>query len=361
MDQEISPQNECGPTGPAGGINAHLWSRDGFLGVNAIGLQPGYTPDFISAEGLHVPRRLQIENIDAKDRTDPNALPTEILTCRTGEVTICVSRRRDPMPFTLRNVEADELHFIQRGHVRFDTEFGSIEAGEADFVCLPRSSAYRMVPLSGDLLDVIIESAGAFDFDTPAPFGMIDHGGDVRRAAIIPCDPSTLPPPQEHLMILKAQDGISRFTVATDPLVTIAQVGGKPPVWALNLSAVHPVSYGGLGGPPAQFLSSPNGVTLLYTLSARQSKMRPPVHHNADYDELIFYARGPGAYGRVTEPGTLTIVPKGVAHHGPSEDVPEGYLSWLLETRSTMRFTPDALAQTKLMETGLYGVHPSEA
>lgn len=349
-------RDEAGNAAP----NVHLWSREGFLGTNAIGLQPGYTPDFVRAEGLHVPRRLHVQDIATADQSEPTALPTTVMTSRNHDVTLSVSRRREAMPYTLRNVEADELHFIQQGQVRFDTEFGSIEAGAADFVCLPRASAYRMTPLSDDLLDLIVESRGALRFDTPAPFGMIEQARDVRRASIAqpPSPPSFA---GEHLLILKATDGITHFTKTADPLATIAQIGGQTPVWALNLSAVQPVSYGGLGGPPAQFLASPNSDLLLYTLSARASRMRPPVHHNADYDELIFYARGPGHYGRMTEPGTLSIVPKGVTHHGPSEDVPEGYLAWLLETRATMRFTSEVLAITKLMETGSYGIHPSDS
>lgn len=339
--------------------NVHLWSRDGFIGQAAIGIQPEYTPDFISAEGLHVPRQFQVEQFACADESDPNALPTPILVSRKQDATISVSRRREPMPFTLKNVEADELHFIQRGSVLFETEFGEIEAGESDFVCIPRAAAYRMTPNTDDFIDVIVESAGALKFDTPAPFGMIDFGQDVRRAVIT--NPSQTAPTQDgnHILIMKATDGITRYVKPVDPLATLNQVGGDAPVWAINLTAIQQISYGGLGGPPAQFLGTKDSAVLMYDLSSRPSKLRPPVHDNADYDEIIYYVRGPGQYGAITEPGTLTCVPKGVTHHGPDEDVPEGYQAWLLETHSTMRFTPEALKQAKLMETSGYGPHPS--
>jgi len=57
----------------------------------------------------------------------------------------------------------------------------------------------------------------------------------------------------------------------------------------------------------------------------------------------------------------LTWVPKGVAHHGPTEDVPEGYYAWMLESRSTLRLAEAALKVAQLMETDLYGPHPSSA
>ena len=74
---------------------------------------------------------------------------------------------------------------------------------------------------------------------------------------------------------------------------------------------------------------------------------------NADFDEVICYVRGPGVRGGCSEPGTLTCVPKGVIHHGPSENVPEGYQAWLMETRATLRWTSEAIAASALMERRL--------
>lgn len=339
--------------------NVTLWSRGGFLGASAVTLQPGYTPDYVSVQGAHAPRRLVLSRLDAPDRADPTALPLTVLTSAAGAA-IGLSRRREAMPFVFRNVECDELHFIQSGSVRFDTEFGAIEAAEDDFVFIPRSVAYRTVPLSEDLLALIVESPQALDFDLPTQFGMVNMAMDVRRAAVAPptAPPSAAPPPV-HELILKARDGLTRFLKPTDPLFAVAHIAGDSPVWALNLRKINPVSFGGMGGAPAHFLAAPGKAMLVFTLSSRASKMRAPVHHNADYDEIIIYTRGPGAYGAADEPGTLMLTPKGVTHHGPSEDVPEGYLAWLIETHSTMRFTPEALAAATLMETGLYGVHPS--
>ena len=83
------------------------------------------------------------------------------------------------------------------------------------------------------------------------------------------------------------------------------------------------------------------------------------IHVNADFDEVVHYVRGPGA-GHCTEPGTLTWS-KGVVHHGPKEDVAEGYAAGLLETRATLRWTPEAIAELQLMETENYARHPSAA
>lgn len=351
---ESKPKGQGTPATPEPHVD--LWSRDGFTGTNAIGLRAGYTPDFLSVEGPHAPKRLGLLDVPTTDQSDPAALPTLLMSSRRG-ITLSLSRRKTATPFTFRNTEADELHFVQRGSVRYETEFGLLAAGAGEMVCLPRSVAYRVAPGSDDLVTLIMESPEPLRFDTPAPFGMINFGLALRHAQIPPPEPP--PVVSSHVLLLKSEDGITRYVKPLDPLAALAQVGGECPVWALKLADVQPISYGGLGGPPAQFLASRDKSMMFFTLSARASRMRAPVHHNADYDELILYVQGPGAWGEVREPGTLCHTPKGVTHHGPSEDVPEGYQALLLETRATLRFSATGDRYARLMETGQYGLHPS--
>jgi homogentisate 1,2-dioxygenase len=160
------------------------------------------------------------------------------------------------------------------------------------------------------------------------------------------------------VVLVRAFDGVTRYVKPHDPLAAVELVRGTVPVWKVSLAeiAARPRV---LAGPPVAFAGTPHADELLYNLSAVAGKRRPPIHHNADYDEVILYFRGPGAWGAVDEPGTLTWVPKGVVHHGPPEDVPEGYLAFLLDSRSTLRLTPAGRAAAELMETGLYGRHPA--
>jgi homogentisate 1,2-dioxygenase len=341
-------------SGNAAPPTPHLWSRDGFLGANAIALRADYTPSYHSVIGPHAPHRINLFEIRTDDMADPWALPTPIMTARSG-LELSVSRRRTASPFTLRNAEADELVFVQSGRARFLTDFGDIDAGPLDFVLLPRAISYRVEPLDQDLLLLILASPEPLRFDTPAPFGMINFSTAVRRSQIAAEGPRRQAP---HPLVIKSFDGVTRFDMVNDPLQALRQVGGTTPVWALNLKDIVPISYGDRGGPPAQFLSAADTSVMSYTLAARPGG-RPPVHHNADYDELILYAEGPGVWGNVSEPGTLSWVPKAVTHHGPAEDVPEGFQAWLIEVRPTMRITPAAQPHAALIETSDYGLQTS--
>ncbi|HXQ52505.1 MAG TPA: hypothetical protein VN802_15530 [Stellaceae bacterium] len=339
------------PGGPP--PNLESWSREGFTGESAAVIRPHYTPDYLSVEGPHAPHRLDIHNVMAPDRTDPEALPQVVAASRSG-VKLAVSARAARMPYVVRNVEADEIHFIQDGALRFETDFGALDAGAGDFCMIPRAVGHRIAPLQAPTCSLIVESPWAMRLDTPAPHGMINLERDVRRARIEAPGQSG----GETTLLIKTRDDVTRYLKPHDPLASVRQAGGASPVWAIALSKIAPMTYVPHGGPPGHFALSRGKEVLLYTLSARPGG-RPPIHDNADYDELIFYVRGPGAWGKVSEPGTLTWVPKGVSHHGPPEDVPEGYLAWLLETADTLRLTPAGLAAAEPMETGLYGRHPT--
>jgi homogentisate 1,2-dioxygenase len=334
--------------------NVQLWSREGFGGPLSVLVRPTNGTEYISVQGPHAPRRAVLERMVPADQTDVEALPSVVATSKIG-VRLLVSGRPRPMPFVVRNVDADEIHFIQSGEVRFETDAGSLIAGEGDFVCVPRSVAYRFAPTGSNMRSLIVESPSALQLTPPGPAGMINFARDVHYADV----DRDIPPGGATRLLLKSADGENTtFLLPHDPLSLAERIPSGVPVWKLNLANIQLVAYLPEGGPPSPFLSSHAKDILMFNLSARPGG-RAPIHVNADFDEVVHYVRGPGAWGHCTEPGTLTWVPKGVVHHGPREDVPEGYAAWLLETRATLRWTPEAIATSELMETENYARHPS--
>jgi homogentisate 1,2-dioxygenase len=319
------------------------WSREGFYGDGFNVIRPNHVPDYLSVNGPHAPHRLTMAEVSLPDRSDPEALPVPVLVGRSG-VQLSVSGRERAMPFVFSNVEADEVYFIQQGEVAFATAYGTIGGLPGDFVFIPRAVPYCVRPTRRPTLMVIAEIPGAVRLDMAPPFAVSTESATVEMAG----------GEGETTWLVKSFDGITRYVKPYNILAVEATDGGTNPVWKISLKDIPPNE----AGHPTQFAASPNKDELLYTLSARRRR-RPPIHYNADYDEVIIYFAGPGAWGSVTEPGTLTWVPKGIAHHGPSEDVSEGYLAWMLESRSTLRLTPVGLKVAQLMELDMYGRHPS--
>jgi len=320
------------------------WSREGFYGDGFNVIRQHHVPDYLSVDGPHAPHRLAIGEVTLPDRRDPEALPVPVLIGRSG-VQLSVSGRERPMPFVVSNVEADEVYFIQEGEVTFATAYGTINGLPGDFVFIPRAVPYSVSPVRGPTLMLIVEIPGAVRFDMAPPFAVSKESAAVKMSEN---------GEGETTWLVKSFDGVTRFVKPYNILAAVALDGGTNPVWKVNLQNIPPNE----AGHPTQFAASPNKDELLYTLSARRRR-RPPIHYNADYGEVIIYFAGPGAWGSVKDPGTLTWVPKGIAHHGPSEDVREGYLAWMLESRSTLRLTPAGLKVAQLMELDMYGAHPS--
>jgi homogentisate 1,2-dioxygenase len=341
---------------PAGPPNIELWTREGFLGDSLAIIRPHHTPDYLRVEGPHAPRRLNLAGLEAPDAADPWAMPLVLAEGRTG-LRISLSTRHEAMPFTFRNVETDEIHFVQEGSFQFQTDCGTLDADPGDFIVIPRSVAYRVTPATAGRV-TIVESPGAMTLDTPTPVGMINPALDISYPSWTAGAPPLRTSDRESVLLLKSFDGITRFTKAEDPLAIAAIAPGPKPVWKINLSRIQPATYHPKGGPPSQFMTSSGNDLMFYTMSARPTG-RAPIHHNADYDEIVLYHAGPGAWGAVNTPGTMTWVPKGVTHHGPDENVPEGYLAWLLECRDTLRFSDAAVRASELIETSEFGRHPT--
>jgi len=326
------------------------WTREGFAGDGAHVRRPDFGPQFLRAEGSHVPRRLNVANV-AVAPDGAGAAAVELAKATSGARLSLVSRRSST-PYVERNVDCDEVYFVQHGEARVRTSFGTLTAGAGEFVCIPRGVTYQIGVPADPLLAVLIESPKALRLSTKRP-DLLDPERDVRRPVFAASPAGN----DEVLLLLKGGNATTRFLLPHDPLAASEFLGGVQPVWKVHLSQVRPAT----DSSPVQFLETDGNDVLLYTLSARPGRRRPPVHINADYDEIIYYFCGPGAWGAVDEPGTLTCVPRGVAHQGPSEDVPAGYLAWLLETRETLQWSPAALAVAELMETDMYGRHTSAA
>jgi homogentisate 1,2-dioxygenase len=330
------------------GVAIH--TREGFVGDICAMLRPNSVHQYLKVSGPHAPHRVDLSKLPLQDREDPRALVAPFLAGRSG-LTISASALAHPTPFVRKNAEFDELHFIQEGEIDFVTAFGTLHSEPGDFVYIARSVGFRLVPVTQSTLRLIVEIPERLKLAPSQPFGIVDFARHVIRPDA--SKPSANGPRE---LWLKSFDGVTRYTMRDDPLAFAASLGGPVPAWKLNLTHIAQQTTTSGVCPPAQFAETPTRHSLFFTLSSRVVG-RPPHHDNADYDEVILYFRGPGAWGSVDTPGVLTWVPKGATHWGATEEVPEGYWAWLLECADTLRLTEAAGRAAELMETGLYGPH----
>lgn len=339
-----SPDDVSAIGGPP---NIDLYTRNGFAGPMATIVRTQYSPAYTGVEGTYAPHRLDVHDLSAAAFTDSRALPVAIL--EGDGVSVEVARRSEPTAFAMRNVLADELHYVLEGQGRIETDFGVLDVRAGDIIVLPRAVTYRYGAIASPLHEIIVVTASELKVDPENAPGVLNV--DLHVDAPIP-DPTTMGPPGQYRVIIRHGSAFTTYFYDYDPVPCLA-TAGAPIVRRFNMENVHGlgVTQGGL--MPPRLINDDSKRTLIFHLGNRQSD-RPPVHHNADYDEVIFYVAGPGHYGAVDKPGTVTWTPKGVIHQGPEENIPEGYQAWLLETRSALSLTPAGHEIASLMETAQF-------
>lgn len=333
--------------------NIEVYTRNGFIGPTATIIRAQYTPPYIKVQGSYAPYRFDVNELSAAAFDDPRALPVALL--EGDGVSVELSHRTQASPVAFRNVLADEVHYVMEGQARLDTDFGYLDLTAGDFVLLPRAVTYRYAAVTGRLRETIVvtESEMSVDPDNAPGVLNVDHDVDSPKA-----DPASDRGPGEYEVIVRHGKEFTSYFYDYDPMPCLA-AAGAPVVRRFNFKNVHALGVEKGNIMPPRLINDPTTRTLIFNLSNRRSD-RPPVHHNADYDEIIFYVAGPGHYGAIDKPGTITWTPKGIIHHGPDEDVPEGYKAWLLETRARLTLTPAGRELGRLMETGKFDLQPNE-
>ena len=329
--------------------NVDLYTRNGFAGPLTTVARASYSPDYTRVVGTYCPQRL-----------DPSALGTlgnsgdlPITVLHSATARLDVWRRDADTPFAIRDVRHDQLLCVEHGTARLETDFGVLELEPLDMVLLPRAVSYRLSRVESLRMTILV---------TPERLYLDPDIGDVLDLDVHvhgtrPYEPGEVRSGEQELVV-RHGDAVTSYFYDYDPLAVL-QVEGAPVVQRFNLGNVTPPpSTGPFASPPSRLVCGDQTESLVFYLGAREAS-RPPVHHNADYDEVVVFSRGPGAWGHLTTPGTMVWVPKGLIHRGPEENVPEGYIAWLLESRVHFEATPAGKAMGELMETDSFDVHPS--
>ena len=264
-----------------------------------------------------------LHEMEPTDLSDPHGGP--MLAFFNEDVRIAVSRRSAPMPFFVRNADADELHFVHRGAGRFETEFGPLDYGPGDYVKIPKATTYRVVPASAESFSLVIATVGELDFP--------DYGALGRHA---PFDPTLIRIPEparydtpagpEWEVRITLRGRTARIFYPFHPLDVEGYKGDLFP-FAMNLRDFRPVMSDRLHLPPTVHCNfEARGVQVMNFLprpfeGEAGVERIPWYHRNTDYDELVF-VHGGDFLGRPLPKGRCTLSPQGL-HHGLPEAVRE--------------------------------------
>lgn len=248
------------------------------------------------------------------------------------DLTIAICQPQEPMAYFYRNGAADELIFVHEGHGQFETSFGVIDYHPGDYLVMPFSTTYRIVPEYGETRMLVVEAAGPIE--TPARYRN-EYGQFLEHAPF--CERDIRPPQrlETHLeegefeIRVKTRGMLAAFHYNHHPFDVVGWDGYLYP-YALSIHDFEPIT-GRLHQPPPvhQTFQGPNFVVCsfvprLYDYHPEAIPV-PYVHSNVNSDELLYYIGNEFMSRKGIEDGSITLHPSGLPH-GPHPGTVEASL-----------------------------------
>lgn len=265
------------------------------------------------------PRAFNFNQIHEAEQASPWSVPNLL---HNHDVKIRVWKLAQPMKCLVRNADGDELLFIHQGQADLYCDYGHLRLHVGDYVMIPRSTNWRLVPTE-PLFVLMIEN-------TDAAYGLPEKGIVGRHAVF---DPAVLDVPsindafkaqyseQQTQVQVKRHDHISVITYPFNPLDAIGWHGDLAVV-RLNWRDIRPLMSHRYHLPPSAHTTFVGEGFVVCTFVPRPIESDPGAlkvpfyHNNDDYDEVLFYHAGDFFSRDNIEAGMVTFHPAGFTH-GP--------------------------------------------
>jgi homogentisate 1,2-dioxygenase len=272
------------------------------------------------------PRHLQTHKLDT---TGADAVTGRQHLLANDDVRISYVVAGTPSPL-YRNAIGDECLYIEAGHAMIESTFGALEVGEGDYIIIPTSVIFRVVPRGGPVRILAIEATGHIG---PPKRYLSVRGQFLEHSPY--CERDVRGPSSPHLVegtdvdvLVQHRRGWTKFTYANHPFDVVGWDGHLYP-WAFSIHDFEPIT-GRIHQPPPvhQTFQGPNFVICSFV--PRKVDYHPlaiPVpynHHNVDSDEMLFYTGGnyEARRGSGIDQGSISLHPSGFTH-GPQPGAPE--------------------------------------
>jgi homogentisate 1,2-dioxygenase len=228
-----------------------------------------------------------------------------------------------------RNAVGDECVYVESGSAIVETQFGPIQAGQGDYVIVPRATTHRWVPTGDEPLRVYAIEANSHIAPPKrylSKYGqLLEHAPYCERDLRVPTDlPEVDGEDVEVLVKHRASGGLAgtAYVYPKHPFDVVGWDGCLYP-YAFNLADFEPIT-GRIHQPPPVHQVFEGSNFVICNFVPRKVDYHPlavPVpyyHSNVDSDEVMFYVGGDyeARKGSGIGQGSVSLHPGGHAH-GP--------------------------------------------
>lgn len=322
--------------------------RSGFFGP-ASHLHHTHAPTGWSDwEGPLRPRLFNFNDIAVDQQNSPWAVP---FLLHNAHCKMRTWRIDQPMDYLVRNADGDDLLFIHEGSAEFYCDYGHLTLRDGDYVVIPRSTMWRLVP--NEPLFVLMIEATNDSYQLP-------EKGLVGNHAIF--DPAMLDTPKidaafqaqyaetETKVQIKRHNQVSTVTFPYNPLDAIGWHGDLT-VMRINWRDIRPLMSHRYHLPPSAHTTFVAQRFVVCTFVPRPIESDPGAlkvpfyHNNDDYDEVLFYHAGDFFSRDNIERGMVTFHPAGFTHgpHPKAFQAGREYRKKFTDEVAVMLDTRDAL------------------
>ena len=331
---EIPPKRHTRFRTPEGGLYAEeLMGVEGFSSDSALLYHRHLPTAIVDAQTVEDGRGGTEPNLPLKPRhfmtpaltwDGADAVTGRRILFGNADVIIGFVAATAPSPL-YRNAVGDELLYVQTGAGVVETIYGALPVADGDYVVIPTSCTYRVVPNSGEPMRILVLEAtghiGPPKRYLSAKGQFLEHSPYCERDLRGPAEPLTAAGEDVDVLV-RHRAGLTRFTYANHPFDVVGWDGCLYP-WVFNIRDFEPIT-GRLHQPPPvhQTFEGPNFVVCSFV--PRKVDYHPlavpaPYNHaNVDSDEVIFYTGGDfmSRKGAGIEQGSISLHPSGFTH-GP--------------------------------------------
>jgi homogentisate 1,2-dioxygenase len=275
------------------------------------------------------PRHLRTHKLDTGGDAVLDRQP--LLANDDCRISYVVADRPSPL---YRNAIGDECLYLEAGNARLESTFGALDLTAGDYVIIPTSVIYRLVPVGGQVRLLTVEATG--HIGPPKRYlsvrgQFLEHSPYCERDLRGPTAPLLVDGSDVEVYVqhrVRGGTAWTRHVFAHHPFDVVGWDGCLYP-WAFSIHDFEPITGRIHQPPPAhQTFQGPNFVICSFV--PRKVDYHPlavPVpynHHNVDSDEVLFYAGGDyeARRGSGIGQGSISLHPGGFTH-GPQPGAAE--------------------------------------
>jgi homogentisate 1,2-dioxygenase len=240
-----------------------------------------------------------------------------------NDVSMGICNPKEQMNYFYKNGEGDEIIFVHDGKGTLESQYGTLEYHEGDYIIIPRGVIHKFIFKSDKTRFLVIESSGPVE--TPRRYRnaygqLLEHSPFCERDFRLPETLVTKDEKGEFLVKIKKSNCLHNYIYDFHPWDVVGWDGYFYP-WIFNINDFMPIT-GKIHQPPPVHQTFEGHNFVVCSFCPRLFDYHPDAipapynHSNIDSDEVLYYVDGNFMSRKGVDIASFTLHPGGIPH-GP--------------------------------------------